>query len=249
MENLNKLFRQGKCLFLSYDQGLEHGPTDFNDENVNPEYIINIAKKGKYNALVFQKGIAQKYKKEIKASKIPLIIKLNGKTNLRHGEPLSTQLCTLKEAIKLGAIAVGYTIYLGSEFENVMLKEFVEIEREAHEKNIPVILWAYPRGKAVQHIESGKLMAYAARAGLELGADIVKIHWNNNKEDLEWAVKVAGRCKVVVAGGLKVKEKEFLANVKEIMQTEASGLAIGRNVWQARNPIELTKRIKKVIWK
>ncbi|MCX6750147.1 MAG: fructose-bisphosphate aldolase, partial [Candidatus Pacearchaeota archaeon] len=81
MINLNKLTTKGKALFLAYDQGLEHGPTDFNDKNVDPKYIIDIAKKGKYNGIVFQKGIAEKYNKEIKQSKVPLIVKLNGKTS------------------------------------------------------------------------------------------------------------------------------------------------------------------------
>ena len=59
--NLNKILRKGKVLFLAYDQGLEHGPTDFNDKNVDPNYIIDIAKKGKYTGLILQKGIAKKY--------------------------------------------------------------------------------------------------------------------------------------------------------------------------------------------
>ena len=77
MISLKKITKKGKALFLAYDQGLEHGPTDFDDKNVDPNYIIEIAKKGKYTALIFQKGIAEKYGKEIKKSKVPLIIKLN----------------------------------------------------------------------------------------------------------------------------------------------------------------------------
>ncbi|HLC54810.1 MAG TPA: fructose-bisphosphate aldolase [Candidatus Nanoarchaeia archaeon] len=245
---LSRLLTTGKCLFLAYDQGLEHGPTDFNDENINPLYIIALAKKGKFNAFICQKGIAEKYKKEIKASKIPLIFKLNGKTNLSHGEPLSTQLCTVTEAVKLGAIAVGYTIYIGSEHEAVMLKEFEEIEREAHAKGMPVIAWIYPRGKSVAGKPEKELLAYSARVGLEIGADIVKLHWNGNKSDLEWAVKAAGKCKLVVAGGLKTDERTLLKQARDAMQSGASGLAIGRNIWQAKNPLELTKKIKKIIW-
>ncbi len=171
---LNKILTKGKALYLAYDQGLEHGPVDFNDKNVNPEYIIRIAKEGKYNAVIFQKGIAEKYNKEIKKAKVPLIIKLNGKTSLRKGEPLSTQLCTVNEAIKLGAKAVGYTIYIGSQHESVMLREFENIAREAHSKNIPVIAWIYPRGKSIEGKDANDLMIYAARVGLEIGADIVK---------------------------------------------------------------------------
>ena len=76
-KNIKKFLKKENAIFLPYDQGLEHGPTDFNDKNVDPKYIIEIAKKAKLNALVLQKGIAEKYSSEIKKSKIPLMIKLN----------------------------------------------------------------------------------------------------------------------------------------------------------------------------
>ncbi|MEM0465371.1 MAG: fructose-bisphosphate aldolase [Candidatus Pacearchaeota archaeon] len=247
--NLDKITTKGKALFLAYDQGLEHGPTDFNDKNVDPNYIINIAKKGKYNAVIFQKGISEKYNQEIKKSKIPLIVKLNGKTNLSNGEPLSRQLCTVDEAIKLGAVAVGYTIYIGSEYENIMLQEFENIEREAHKFKLPVIAWIYPRGKSVKNKNSRELMAYSARVGLEIGADIIKLQYNGNSDDLKWAVKSAGKTKIVIAGGVKSEEKILLKQVKEIMDSGAIGLAIGRNIWQSEKPLEITKKIKKIIWK
>ena len=63
---LNKILRKKKAMFLAYDQGIEHGPTDFNDKNVDPKYIINIAEKGEFTALIFQKGIAEKYNSLIK---------------------------------------------------------------------------------------------------------------------------------------------------------------------------------------
>jgi len=249
MIKLNKITKKGKALFLAYDQGLEHGPKDFNDKNVNPKYIINIAKKGKYNGIVFQKGIAEKYNKEIKESKIPLIIKLNGKTSLFKGEPIARQLCTVEEAIKLGAAAVGYTIYIGSDSEDEMLQEFENIQREAHKKNLPVIVWIYPRGKSIKDKKQEKLMVYAARTALEIGADIVKLQYVGKPKDLQWAVKSAGKTKVVVAGGIKKGEKELLKQIKEIIDTGCIGLAIGRNVWQHPKPFEITNKIKKIIWK
>jgi len=129
-----------------------------------------------------------------------------------------------------------------------MLREFENIEREAHEKNMPVIAWIYPRGKSIQKRASGELLAYAARVALEIGADMVKVHWNGNEHDLMWAVEAAGACNVVVAGGLKTTQTELLKNVKTVIATGATGLAIGRNVWQARDPLELTRKIKEVIW-
>ncbi|MFW6283078.1 MAG: class I fructose-bisphosphate aldolase [Minisyncoccales bacterium] len=246
--NLNKIMKKGKAIYLAYDQGLEHGPVDFNDKNIDPNYIIEIAKKGGYNAVIFQKGIAEKYNKEIKNSKVPLIIKLNGKTNLYDGEPLSSQLCSVDEAVRLGAVAVGYTLYIGSKFESKMFKDFEIIQEEAHKKGLPVILWVYPRGKSVKGLSKGKLMAYAARTGLELGADIVKLQYNGNPDDLKWTVKSAGKTKVVIAGGLKTDEKELFRKVKEIIDSGAVGLAIGRNIWQSKNPLKITDKLKKIVW-
>lgn len=241
---LNKILKNNKALFLAYDQGMEHGPDDFNGKNVDPLFILDIAKRGGFTGVVFQKGIAEKYSSEIKKSKVPLIIKLNGKTNLVKGEPVSRQLCNVKEAIELGASAVGYTIYIGSEHESTMMQEFSRIERETHSKGLPVILWAYPRGKSVKGKNKGKLMAYACRVGLELGADIIKVVYNGKPEDLKWAVENAGRCKVVVAGGVKKNENLLLKQIKDIIGVGCVGLAIGRNVWQSKEPLVIAKKIR-----
>ena len=236
-------------MFLAYDHGLEHGPSEFNDKDVDPNYIIDIAKKGKYTAIIFQKGIAEKYNEVIKKSRVPLIVKLNGKTNLFQGEPISRQLCSIDEALKLGAVAVGYTIYIGSEYESVMMKEFDLIEEEAHKRGIPVIAWIYPRGKGIKNKSEKELMAYAARTGLEIGADIVKMKYDGNFRDLIWSVKAAGKTKIVVAGGIKEDEKNLLKEVKDIMSAGSIGVAIGRNIWQSSNPLELSKKISNIIWK
>lgn len=246
---LDKILTKGKAMYLAYDQGLEHGPVEFNDENVDPKFIIDIASKGKFTGIVFQKGIAEKYQTEIKKSKVPLILKLNGKTNLFKGEPFSEQICSVAEARKLGAAAVGFTIYIGSSYEAHMMKDFARIEKEAHAIGIPVIAWVYPRGKDVKGRTEKELMAYAARVGLEIGADIAKIHWNGNLQDLKWAVKSAGKCNVVVAGGLKVGEKEFLSGAREAIKSGIVGVAVGRNVWQAKNALDVAKKLRGIIWK
>lgn len=248
--NLSKITTKGKAIYLAYDQGLEHGPEhDFNDININPEYIIEIAKNGKYNGIILHKGIAEKYYKEIKKSKVPLIIKLNGKTKLVKGEPMSSLICTVDEAIKLGAVAVGYTIYLGSEHEEEIIEEFSSLVKKAHSKGIPIIAWIYPRGKAVKNDVSREMMAYSARVGLEIGADMIKMKYGGNKRNLSWAVESAGRTKIVISGGKKVSEKKFLKELEETMTCGAIGMAVGRNVWQNPNPLELTKKMKEIIWK
>lgn len=245
---LGKIMTKGKAMYLAYDQGLEHGPaSDFNDKNIDPLYILDIAKKGKFNAVVYQKGIAEKYLPEIKKSKVPLILKLNGKTKLVGGDPISAQIATVKDARALGASAVGFTIYIGSEHEAEIIEEFSRIESEAHKYGLPVVAWIYPRGKSIEGKPSGELLQYAARVGLEVGADIVKLHWNGNPVDLRRAVKAAGRAKVVVAGGIKAEGPVFLKMVKTLMKTGAAGLAVGRNIWQADKPLELSDKVRSIV--
>lgn len=246
MVSIKNITRKGKALILAYDQGMEHGPEqDFDENNVDPKYVIDIAKESKVTALAVGKGIAEKYNKEIRKSKIPLIVKLNGKTSLYNGEPVSRPTGTVEEALKLGAKAVGYTIYIGSQHESEMFRDFSRIQKKAHENRLPVVLWVYPRGKSVKNEKSRKNLSYASRAGLELGADIVKVKYNGKSKDLEWISKAAGKTKVVIAGGTKSKEKEFLKQVKEISSSGAIGMAIGRNIWQHKKPIEFTKKVKK----
>lgn len=241
---LSKIMRKGKSLLLAYDQGLEHGPTDFNDLNVDPAYVLEIAKKGRYSGVILQKGIAEKYYD----GGVPLIVKLNGKTSLVKGDPISPQLCTVKEAIELGASAIGYTIYVGSVHEPKMFTEFELIQREAHKAGLPIIAWMYPRGKAIKNELDKAVLAYSARIGLELGADIVKMKYNGNINDLRWVVKSAGKVKVLIAGGKRTTEKKILQEAVDAMKGGACGLAIGRNVWQHKEPLKMTKALKKIIF-
>ena len=81
-----------------------------------------------------------------------------------------------------------------------------------------------------------------------IARNIAKIKYGGKKDDLKWAVESAGRTKVVIAGGVKKNEKDFLKDVKNIMDSGAIGVAVGRNVWQSKDPLGITKKIKKIIW-
>lgn len=238
--------REGRSMLLAYDQGLEHGPsTDFDDRNVNPKFIMEIAAKAGFNGVVFQKGIAERYYD----GRVPLILKVNGKTNLVKGEPVSRQVCTVDQAISLGAKGVGYTIYLGSEYESYMLAEFGRVQEEAHRRGIAAIAWVYPRGAGVQNDTSKEIVAYAARAGLELGADAVKIKYSGDSASFAWAVKSAAGVHVFMSGGPKAPTDEaFLEQVKGVIQAGATGVAVGRNVWQNSDPLRMAERLKQVVW-
>lgn len=243
---MDNFLRKGKGLLLAYDQGFEHGPsTDFNEKNIDPNYILDIAQKGEFTGVVLHKGVAEKYYN----GKVPLILKLNGKTNLPKGEPVSTQVCSVEQAISLGAKAVGYTIYLGSAHESVMLQEFGEIQEEAHEEGVPAIAWVYPRGEAVKDDTAPEIVSYAARAGLEVGADAVKIKYSGTPETFRWAVKAAGLVKVFMSGGPKaLTDETFLAQVKGAMDGGATGLAVGRNVWQHSDPLKMAAGLREIIF-
>ena len=249
MVNLNKITRRGKAIFLAYDQGLELGPDDVGPTAIDPDFVLKIAKNGGYNGIVLQKGIAEKYYSKEKYQ-IPLILKLNGKTELVSGDPISRQVCSVEEAVKLGAEAVGYTIYIGSEQESVMMAEFGKIVEQAHKINLPVIAWCYPRGKSIDNTAEAAPdnVIYAARVGLELGADIVKIKYCGSESCFAQAVKAAGKTKVMMAGGPKVNEKKFLERVRNVMAAGAIGVVAGRNVWLDKEPLRVTEEIKKIVF-
>lgn len=248
MVDLSKITENGKAMYLAYDHGIEHGPSDLPGKSIDPDYILNLSTEGGYTAVILQKGIAEKYYEPYK-NKIPLIIKLNGKSRLIKGEPFSPQICSVKEALDIGALAVGYTVYLGSEYETQMLQEFAKIEESAHNLDIPVIGWMYPRGKNVPNESSPEITAYAARVGLEIGADIVKIKYSGSEKEFHKAVEAAGKTKVVLSGGTKTKTpEEFYEIVKNVMKAGAIGIAVGRNVWQNENALEISKNLKKMIF-
>lgn len=240
--------RNGKVMLLAYDQGFEHGPVDFNEANVDPNYIMNIAKNGNYTGVVFQEGLAAKYYE--RECGVPLIIKLNGKTSFYGEEPLSLQLCTVEKAVQLGAVGVGYTIYVGSEHEEQMLVEFSRIEDEAHAKGLIVIAWMYPRGKKVAGKETSKdIVAYGARLGLELNADFVKVPYTGDAESFKWVVECAGKTGVLAQGGNKKDWMGLESEVKGVMEAGARGIAIGRNVWQDPDPAEVSRKLAEIVYK
>ena len=247
--HLGKIMRNGRVLIIAMDQGLEHGPSDFNERNIDPAYVLDIAAKGGFTGLAIHKGIAKHYK-ECYSGKVPLVLKLNGRTSIvPKDEIYSAPVASVKEAVALGADAIGYTLYVGSPMEARLFRDFGAIQAEAEEYGLPSIVWAYPRGKYVKDEKSVEMVSYAARAALELGADIVKVNYTGSTESFRKVVAAAGRCKVISAGGSKQTDAEFLAKVKEVIAAGGAGLAVGRNVWQNDNPMKITEEIKKIVYK
>lgn len=250
--SLDPILRNGHGMLLAYDHGFEHGPMEFDERNWDPKFIMDIADSGHFTGVVCQKGIAAHYYDKGK-HKVPLILKLNGKTNFHHDEgeePISVQNCTVDEAIEMGAVAVGYTIFVGSDRENEMIQEFSAIEREAHVKGLIVMGWMYPRGHHIKSDEDPETLAIAARLGLELNADAVKIKYSGDVESYKRVVEVAGDTKVFVVGGPKTDTPdELYKTASEILEAGAVGLAIGRNVWQAKEPLEIAAKLAGIIYR
>ena len=246
---VNKILRNGRGIILAYDHGFEHGPIDFDERSVDPAWVMEIADSGNFTAVACQKGIASKYYQKDK-HKVPLVVKLNGKTAFhKDEEPVSLQNCAVDEAIEFGAVGVGYTIYVGSEHEQEMIHEFSQIEKEAHDKGLVVIGWMYPRGLHIKDELSKDTLAYAARLGLELNADAIKIKYTGNVESFRWVVQAAGKAKVFVVGGPKTETPEELyITAKEILDAGAVGFAIGRNVWQTPEPLKVAEKLAEVIY-
>src|SRR5271157_5118423 len=245
-EKMDVFLHDGKGVLLAYDQGLEHGPsTDFNDKNIDPSFVMDLADKGGFNGVIFQKGVAERFYN----GKVPLIVKVNGKSALVKGDPISRQVCTVEYAVSLGAKGIGYTIYLGSEHEATMFKEFGRIQEEAHERGLAAIAWVYPRGAAVQNDTSKEIVAYAARTALELGADAAKIKYTGDTQSFAWAVRSAGKVRVFMSGGPKAASDEaFLAQVRGAADAGATGIAVGRNVWQHQEPLKMAELLRKVLF-
>ena len=247
MDNLHSISRDNNYMILAYDQGFEHGPTDFDDSNVDPYYVFDIARHGKYTAVACQPGIAEKYwHGDYKET--PLLVKRNGKTRLQSGDPLSRQHCSVRRAQELGASAVGYTIYLGSEHQQDMFQEFGSIVERAHEMGLGAVCWMYPRGSNVDDEMATENIAYGARIAHELGADIVKVKDNGDEPGMHWAVRNAAQTDLVVAGGSKTEPETFLRHVERASNFGASGIAVGRNIWQSDKPLKLTAGVRRILF-
>mgnify|MGYP000014702919 FL=1 len=241
--------RDGKTLILAYDHGLEHGPVDFepNPETADPERLFDLATHDAVTALAVQKGVAEAYYPDYEED-VNLLLKLNGTSNLWMGEPDSPVNCSAEYAADLGADAVGFTLYGGSNYEVEMAEEFREAQEGAREHDMGVVMWSYPRGQGVKNDTSPDTISYAARLGLELGADVVKVKYPGSAEAMGEAVRMAGPTKVVMSGGTMRDDRAFLRNVANAIDAGATGLAVGRNVFQRDEPERILDALEAVVF-
>jgi class I fructose-bisphosphate aldolase len=270
------LFRHGlgngTALFLPYDQGLEHGPRDFfvNPMAADPGYITKLAVKGGFNGIAIQVGIAEKFYWDY-AGEVPLILKLNGKTDIpSDAEALSPLHASVADAVRLGADAVGYTLYVGTPAQQQDFEQYHRVREEAHHYGMPLVVWAYPRGSAID-AKGGKdsfyAVDYAARTASELGADIVKVNFPRpelragvrpeyageftSQQAMDAVVRSACRTYVLVSGGEKAGDEVMLDKARQAMEAGALGLIFGRNIWQRSydESLALVDQLKEILAK
>jgi class I fructose-bisphosphate aldolase len=141
----------GSLMLLPIDQGIEHGPRDFfpNPASKDPDYQFRLAAEARYSAIACQIGLATKYYPDY-AGSVPLILKVNGKTDIPHSErALSTCNASVEDAVRLGADAVGYTLYVGSPRQDEDLVQLRQVREDCDRYGMPLVVWSYPRGEAV----------------------------------------------------------------------------------------------------
>ena len=259
----------GRLMLFAADQKIEHLNDDFYGEGIDPadndpKHMFRIAEGGTIGVMAAQKGLIARYAPDY--PDINYLVKMNSKTNLddKYGktlkrkaeeknidvdesqlrDPDSPQLYSLESVLdmkKAGAnvVGVGYTIYLGSEYEAEMMKEAGQLISDAHKEGLIVVLWIYPRGKAVSDEKDAHLIAGAAGVGAALGADFVKVNppketeTVSSAERLKEASQAAGRTALVCAGGSTAEVDKFLYQLyDQIHVGGAKGNATGRNIHQ-----------------
>lgn len=261
-----ELITHGTCRLMLFagDQKIEHLNDDFYGEGItpednDPEHMFKIASQGKIGVFASQLGLIARYGRDY--ADIPYLVKLNSKTNLvptSQSDPISTslidvaQVAEFRENSGLKITAVGYTVYLGSEYEAQMLTEAAQAIYEAHQYGMISVIWCYPRGKAVPDEGDAHLIAGAAGTIASIGGDFVKV--NPPKKDgkadpalLKEAIQAAGRTQVVCAGGSSKQAEAFLQELHDQVHIGGtSGNATGRNIHQ--RPLEEAVRFTNAIY-
>ena len=243
------LTRDGKILVMAYDHGIEHGPVDFEPqpESADPEHVFDVATHPAVTSLATGKGVAEAYYPSYEDD-VSLLSKLNGTSNLWMGEPDSAINCSVEYAVEeLGAAAVGFTVYGGSNNEVEMCEEFRDAQEKAREYGVPVVMWSYPRGQGLKNDTKEGVVSYAARLGLELGADVTKVKYPGSESAMERVCEMAAPMPVLMSGGSKTDDRAFLEQVRTVVDAGAGGLAVGRNIWQRENPHEFLDALEQVL--
>jgi fructose-bisphosphate aldolase, class I len=179
MLNHGTLAGTGRMVILPVDQGFEHGPARSfapNPGGYDPDYHAQLAIDSGCNAYAAPLGFLEAVAGKL-GGEIPLILKLNNSDSLaKVNDPCSALTGTVKDAVRLGCTAIGYTIYPGSGARNQQYQDLRDLILEGKEYGLPTVLWAYPRGALSKDGETAiDVVAYAAQISAQLGAHVIKV--------------------------------------------------------------------------
>jgi len=238
---LKRIFRDDeRTVIVPMDHGVTAGPVG---GLMNMQEIINKLLRGGVDAVVLHRGVA----KHVDTGKAGLIVHLSGITKLGPDPDNKVQVCSVEEAVRIGADAVSVHVNVGAEQEDKMLVKLGRVADDCDRYGVPLLAMMYPRGPKIKDQHALEVVAHAARLGAELGADIVKTNYTGNVETFKEVVR--GCCvPVIIAGGPKVETvREVLQMVHDSIKAGGAGISIGRNVFQHENPTKMVKALSAIV--
>jgi fructose-bisphosphate aldolase / 2-amino-3,7-dideoxy-D-threo-hept-6-ulosonate synthase len=233
----------GRAVIVPVDHGISMGPIE---GLVDMKTTIDKVSQGGATAVVMHKGVVP-YGHRSFGRDIGLILHLSASTSLSPDPNSKVLVTTVEEAIKMGADAVSIHVNIGAQTEPYMLRDFGQVSRQCNEWGIPLLVMIYPRGKDIKDGYDVDLIKQCARAGMELGADIVKTSYCGDIDSFREVVKGA-IIPVVIAGGPKMSsDRDLLQMVKDSIEAGGMGVSIGRNIFQHRNVTGITKAMAAIV--
>ncbi len=232
----------GKTVIIPMDHGVTVGPVA---GLIHMQETIRSVAEGGANAIVMHKGLVEMAVKNRGA--MGLIVHLSASTQTGIEPNSKTLVCSVEEAIKLGADAVSIHVNLGTEEEKSMLRDLGMVSRVATEWGMPLLAMMYSKGRKGEDKKDVKIVKHSARLGAELGADVVKVPYTGSPESFR---EVVEGCfvPVVIAGGGKVKtDRDVLEMVKGAMIAGGAGVSIGRNVFQHKASSKIVRAISGIV--
>ncbi len=231
---MERIFNRGtgKSIVVPLDHGVSVGPIE---GLVDMRRIVNEIAEGGANAVLGHKGLVRCGHRK-GGRDVGLIMHLSSSTDLSPTPNNKILTATVEDAIKHGADGVSVHINLGDENESAMLSDLGKVARDAEEWGIPLLVMAYGRGPKIKNSLDPDVIAHCARVAMELGADIVKVPYTGDMDSFAHVVE-ACCIPVLIAGGPKTESpKEFLQMVGDAIKAGASGLSVGRNIFQHPRP-------------
>jgi fructose-bisphosphate aldolase/2-amino-3,7-dideoxy-D-threo-hept-6-ulosonate synthase len=232
-----RIFREDKrTVIVPMDHGVSIGPVK-GIENMQ-ETVAHLLKGGA-DAFVLHKGIA----KHVDVGSAGLIVHLSAVSNLTPNCLNKVQVCTVQEAVRLGADAVSVHINVGAPDECPMLTTLGRVADECDSYGMPLLAMVYPRGPKIPNEHDAIAVAHAARLGAELGADIIKTNYTGNVETFKQVVESCP-VPVIIAGGPKIETpQQLLQMVSDSIKAGGAGISIGRNVFQHKDQTLIVKAL------